>query len=153
MADTESKDDLLQACIQDLHAARRVAAERLPGIAAAAGGELAPVLRTIRDDFAAEAEQLEATDHDLDGPENLWMAGIMDDAERDTRSIEAGVLLDIAIVGAVRKAIAADAVSLETALALANSLAKPEIAERVQAMRERRRAADEVLREALEALA
>ena len=70
-----------------------------------------------------------------------------------SRSIEAGVLLDIAIVGAVRKAIAADAVSLETALALANSLAKPEIAERVQAMRERRRAADEVLREALEALA
>ena len=137
MADTESKDDLLQACIQDLHAARRVAAERLPGIAAAAGGELAPVLRTIRDDFAAEAEQLEATDHDLDGPENLWMAGIIDDAERDTRSIVRGPLLDTALIGAIRKGLAADVVSLETGVAVAQSLGKDGDSELLQEMHER----------------
>jgi len=149
MTTTKTKDQLLRACIQDLHAARRVAVERLPGIAAAAGAELAPVLRTIRDDFAAEAKRFEATDHDLDGPENLWMAGVMDDAERDTRSIVRGPLLDTALIGAIRKGLAADVVSLETGIAVAGALGKDGDGELLAQMRVRSGQNDGRLRELL----
>jgi hypothetical protein len=82
---------------------------------------------------------------DLAGDPNLWMAGIIDDAERDTRSIEPGALLDTALIGAVRKAVAADAVSLETALALANAQAMRTVAEQLEAMRDRAGATDRAL--------
>lgn len=153
MASTESKDDLLQACIQDLHAARGVAAARLPRVAAAVGPELAPILRTLERDFAAEAEQLEATGHDLDGPENLWMAGVMDDAERDTRTIASGPLLDTALIGAIRKGLAADEVSLETGVAVARSLGKERDGELLEQMRERSAQSDGRLRQLLHQIA
>lgn len=153
MSKTASKEELLEVCIQDLHAGRADAVDRLECIAREAGAKVAPAVAELARAFAAEAGRFEKLGIDLDGPSNLWMAGIMDDAERDTRSIEAGVLLDIAIVGAVRKAIAADAASLETALALAVALSKPDVAETVQAMLDRRREADDALRAALEALA
>ena len=44
------------------------------------------------------------------------MAGIADDARRDTKSVEKGPLLDAAIVGAIRKAKAAQIVSYDTAI-------------------------------------
>ena len=153
MAITASKDDLLKACIQDLHAARDVAAARLPHVAAAAGPELAPILRIIQRDFAAEAEQLEATGHNLDGPENLWMAGVMDDAERDTRTIASGPLPDTALIGAIRKGLAADEVSLETGVAVARSLGKERDSELLEEMRERSAQSDGRLRQLLNEIA
>lgn len=146
MASTESKAGLLQACIQDLHAARRVAAERLPRIAEHAGQGLAPILHELARDLAAEARALEATGHDLDGPENLWMVGIMDDGERDTRSIVRGPLLDTALIGAVRKGVAADGVSLETAVAVSRSLGEDELAGSLEDMRARSGQYDDRLR-------
>jgi len=153
MATTASKEDLLQACIQDLHAARRVAAGRLPAVAAAAGPELAPILRSVQQDFAAQAERLEATGHDLDGPENLWMAGIMDDAERDTKTVARGPLLDTALIGAVRKGLAADGVSLETGVAVARSLGKDREGELLEEMRELSGQSDGRLRQLLQQIA
>ncbi len=70
----------------------------------------------------AQADTLRGTGEDLDGPPNLWMAGILDDAERDTRSIAAGPFPDVALIGAIRKAKAAEIVSYETAVATAETL-------------------------------
>lgn len=149
MARTASRDDLLQVCIQDLYAARVLGAQRLGAVSAAAGPVLARLVARLQRELAGEAEQLERSGTDLAGPENLWMAGIMDDAERDTRSIAPGALLDTAIVGAVRKAIAADAVSLETAVVLARALARHDLGDLLDAMRRRRRSDEEALRRQL----
>ncbi|WP_305097615.1 DUF892 family protein [Croceibacterium aestuarii] len=142
MSRTASQDELLRVCVQDLHAARRTAADRLPGVTRHAGTELAEKLGRLGADFADEAERFEASGLSLDGPDNIWMAGVMDDAERDTRSIEPGPLLDIALIGALRKGIMADAVSLETALELAQVLGQQELAASLQEMRERAGSSD-----------
>lgn len=153
MAETASKQDLLETCFQDLSAARRLAAARLPLVIAAAGGELAPLLKSLRQDYADEAERFEKTGYDLDGPENLWMAGIMDDAERDTKTIAPGPLLDTALIGAARKAVAADEVSLETAVAVARSIGEDEAGELVEEMRGRARQNDARLQRLLHRIA
>ena len=146
MSKTGSREELLEVCIRDLHAGRRLAAERLPCVAEQAGPALTPVVEGLVRALRAEAGEFETLGIDLDGPPNLWMAGIMDDSERDTRSTVQGRLLDIAIIGAVRKAVAADAVSLETALALAEWLARRSLAEMLAAMRQRCRDTDGALR-------
>ena len=137
MSQTATREDLLQACVQDLHAARQVAVERLPGIIGHAGPPLAKRLQDLLETYGNETGEFEETDVSLDGPENIWMAGVMDDAERDTRSIVRGALLDTALIGAVRKGVAADSVSLQTAIAVANSLGRADIAALTQRMRER----------------
>jgi len=137
MSQTATKEDLLQACVQDLHAARQVAVERLPGIIGHSGPELARLLEDLVETYADQARQFEETDVSLEGPENIWMAGVMDDGERDTRSIAPGALLDTALIGAVRKGVAADSVSLETLVAVAQALRRDEIAALAQRMRER----------------
>jgi hypothetical protein len=153
MSDTATKAALLQACIQDLYAARQVAVGRLPCVTAKAGSELAALLGELTGAYAQEAEQFESTDLSLEGPENLWMAGVMDDAERDTRSVIRGVLLDTALIGAVRKGVAADTVSLETAIAVARSLGREDISALVEAMRERSGRHDDSLRAMLDKIA
>jgi hypothetical protein len=153
MSDTATKVALLQACIQDLYAARQVAVERLPCVTGKAGPELAALLDELTGTYAEEKERFESTDLSLEGPENLWMAGVIDDAERDTRSVIRGVLLDTALIGAVRKGVAADAVSLETAIAVARSLGREDIAARVEAMRERSGRHDGSLRAMLDKIA
>jgi ferritin-like metal-binding protein YciE len=137
MSQTATREDLLQACVQDLHAARQVAVERLPGIIGHAGPPLAKRLQDLLERYGNETGELEETDVSLDGPENIWMAGVMDDGERDTRSIVSGPLLDTALIGAVRKGVAADSVSLETTVAVANSAGRDDIAALAQRMRER----------------
>ena len=137
MSETKTQSELLQACIQDLYAARQVAVERIPCIIGEAGADLAKLLSDLVETYRDEARQFEGTEISLDGPENIWMAGVMDDGERDTRSIVRGALLDTALIGAVRKGVAADSVSLETAIAVANALGRHDIAALTQRMRER----------------
>jgi ferritin-like metal-binding protein YciE len=120
---TESPSQLLQVCVQDLHAGCRAVQARLPGIAShAEDAQLRATLGELSETASQRAARLAATGCSIEGPENLWMAGILDDAERDTRSIAPGELLDLALVGAVRKALAAEDVSIETAIALADRL-------------------------------
>ena len=98
-------------------------AGRLPGILYHADdGTLRDILGAQITQSQSQAERLRATGEDVAGPPNLWMAGILDDAERDTQSIVAGPLLDVALIGAIRKAKAAEIVSYETAVATAESL-------------------------------
>ena len=152
MSRTADLAGLLQACIQDLHAARLVASERLPSVASHAGAELAVLLGELADGYCEEARELAHTGISLDGPANLWMAGIMDDAERDTRSIVPGLLLDIALVGAVRKGVMADYVSLETAIAVARETGRKDAAHLAAQLRDRAAAFDARLRALLEKL-
>jgi hypothetical protein len=50
------------------------------------------------------------------------MHAVIDDAERDSRTVEKGTLLDIALVGAIRKGAQAARVSYATGVALAELL-------------------------------
>ena len=152
-AKTKTQEELLQACIQDLYAARQVAVERIPCIIGEAGADLAKLLSDLVETYRDEAGQFEGTDIALEGPENIWMAGVMDDAERDTRSIVRGALLDTALIGAVRKGVAADSVSLETAVAVARSLEREDIAQLAERMREHSGDHDARLRALLQEIA
>ncbi|HEY0621470.1 DUF892 family protein [Sphingomonas sp.] len=133
MADTETAQNLLTTCIQDLLAGEQDLAARLPAVAAQAKDE---ALRTTLGEIAAQAQahaqSLEDSGRAKGGPDNLWMRGILDDAERDTRTIAAGPLLDTAMIGAVRKALAAKRASYETAIAMAEALAERELATTVR---------------------
>lgn len=121
MSKTESPDALLTVCVQDLHAGEAMLAAKLPRVAKHARD---PGLQARLADVIVAAERrterLRSSGRDVDGPRNIWMRGILKDARRDTKSIAAGPLLDIAMVGAVRKAMAAALVSYETAIALAD---------------------------------
>jgi len=87
----------------------------------ACDAELRAKLTRIAADAGERALALGQTGRHAGGPPNLWMAGILDDSERDVRSTAAGPLLDTAMIGAVRKAVSADRVSYETAVALAEN--------------------------------
>ena len=153
MSKTASTEELLQACVQDLHAARQVAFERLPCIAREAGPELSKLIERLAESYAEQTRQFEEAGISLEGPENIWMAGVMDDADRDTRSIVRGAPLDTALIGAVRKGVAADSVSLETAVAVARALEREDFAQLVERMREHSGDHDARLRALLQEIA
>jgi hypothetical protein len=139
MGSPTSRAELFELCVQDHCAAARLAAKHLPTVAAAAGEDLVPLVTRVAEEFGARPDAFARMVGSLDGPENLWMAGVTDDALRDTRTIDKGPLLDIAIVGAVRKELGADEVSLETAIGLARALDRAEDEASLTAMRERDR--------------
>lgn len=123
---------LLRAAVQDLHAGYTDAASRLPVIAVrTTDGALRAILAGAGTRAAEQATRLVAAGLVPVGPRNLWMEGILDDAERDGRSTEPGRLLDIALVGAIRKAMAASIVSNETAIALARETEDAALADAV----------------------
>ncbi|HEU0043631.1 DUF892 family protein [Sphingomonas sp.] len=153
MTQIGSAASLLHAAAQDLHDGKRQAAERLPGIAALASDMgLRAILLAEAERATEQAARLEATGLDTGGPENLWMSGILDDADRDGRSTQPGRLLDIALIGAVRKAKAAEIVSSETAVVLAAELADEPLSAAVQANYAQEIAADRALKARLTAL-
>jgi ferritin-like metal-binding protein YciE len=145
MTQTASAASLLHAACQDLHAGKRLQVERLPKIADAAGEALAQLIRDETARAEAQARRIEAAGVDTAGPRNLWMAGVLDDAERDSRSHQAGRLRDIALVGALRKGKAAEIVSGDTALALAAETGDAGLAEVVAANRAEEIATDRAL--------
>ncbi|WP_419826333.1 DUF892 family protein [Sphingomonas sp.] len=120
---TASAPALLHVALQDIHAGKIDAAERLLVLAAACDDPaLAEIVRAEALRAAGQARRIRDAGVDVSGPANLWMAGILEDAERDTRQTQPGRLLDVALVGAIRKAKAAEIVSSETAIALAREV-------------------------------
>lgn len=154
MTTTDSAAALLRVAIQDLHAGKRAFASRMPALcermtdAALVEGMRREVERAL-----GQAARLEATGVDVAGPKNLWMSGILDDAERDARTTQPGMLLDIALIGAIRKGKAAEIVSSETAIALARRVEQPALAEALGGNRREEIETDALLRERLEAIA
>lgn len=157
MAEVETAEDLLIDALQDLHDAERAMAERLPGIADETSDA---ALRSLLDDDAVQsAEQqrriatlLERREAEVEGAPNIWLRAILDDAERDTETVARGPLLDIALVGAIRKGKQAERVSYETAIALARTLGGDD-APTLEAIRDEEAATDARLAELLDQLA
>jgi ferritin-like metal-binding protein YciE len=146
MSKTDSYDALLTVCIEDLYAAEVMLADTLPDVARHANDpELAGLLERVQHEANVAGAALAETGRHKGGAENLWMKGICKDAVRDTGSIVLGPLLDAAIVGAIRKAKAAQIVSYDTAIAVAAVLGKKDIQANLQDIRGRAVAADERL--------
>ena len=144
---------LLHVAVQDLYAGKLLLHDHLPALArAASDAELVRLIEAEAARAGAQAERLATAAGDMTGPKNLWVAGILDDADRDARSHQRGAVLDIALVGAVRKAKAAEIVSSETAIALARHVDQADIIDAVLANRDEEIAADRVLCDRLEAL-
>lgn len=124
MSLTASRAALLHVALQDLRVGKALLIQRLPALADAAHDErLREVIERDRSNARHQAARMDEL-ADLSGaPANLWMSGILDDADRDSKSHQPGVILDTALIGALRKAKAAEIVSTETALALAGSQA------------------------------
>lgn len=121
---TETHDELLIVALQDLREGRCGLRDRLPDVASAVTDR---ATRSAFDDLVwranREEEALAAMLADPAGEPNLWAGGILDDACRDKASTAPGPVLDVALIGAVRKLIAADIVSLDTAIELARHCA------------------------------
>lgn len=122
MSLTASRAALLHVALQDLRAGKQLLIERLSPLAdAAADPGLRDVIERDRSNAHRHAARLDEI-ADLGGaPANLWMSGILDDADRDAGSHQPGAILDTALIGALRKAKTAEIVSIETAMALAGS--------------------------------
>lgn len=149
-----SAASLLHAAVQDLHAGHADAAGRLPDIATlATDAALGAIFRDEGPRAAEQAERLVVAGLAPAGPPNLWMAGILDDAERDGRSTQSGRLLDIALIGAIRKGMAAMIVAAETALALAGEVQDTRFAVAVTRNMEEAVVTDRALKARLAALA
>ncbi|SEJ00350.1 Ferritin-like metal-binding protein YciE [Sphingomonas sp. OV641] len=122
MSLTASRAALLHVALQDLRAGKQLLIDRLLPLAeTASDAGLQEVIERDRANARRHAARLDGI-ADLNGaPANLWMSGILDDADRDARSHQRGAILDTALIGALRKAKAAEIVSIETAMALAGS--------------------------------
>ncbi|MCL6250467.1 ferritin-like domain-containing protein [Altererythrobacter sp. KTW20L] len=132
--EVKSRDDLLALCIEDLAEGARLVTGRLPQIAEKAGDDLRDLLHRIAEGHGREVDIFTHAGMRTSGPANIWMRGILDDAQRDSETLPEGPLRDIALVGAVRKLMAADLASLETALALARQLGLRDQTETLTAM-------------------
>lgn len=153
MSKTPSTAALLHVALQDLHAGKLLLRDRLPALAQAVTDvELVRLIEADVSRAGDQAERLGAVAADLAGPKNIWMGGILDDAERDARSHQPGPVLDIALIGAIRKAKAAEIVSNDTAIALARNGGQEAILGAVNANREEEIAVDRALRDRLDAL-
>ena len=121
---TSTARDLLIVAIQDLYAAEQLLAGRMAEpLGAARDAGIVQVFEDYRSASVARVEALASIAGDLDEPAqgapNIWMTGVLDDAARDARTTKPGPLLDIALVGALRKGAHAARVSYETAIELA----------------------------------
>ena len=67
---------------------------------------------------------IEGLGADRQGPRNIWLRAVLEDAERDVATTAAGRWRDVALVGAFRKGKQAERVSYETAIALAGHLGR-----------------------------
>jgi ferritin-like metal-binding protein YciE len=120
-------EQLMVTCLQDLRKGEGLTLDRFPAIADAVTDTVTGgVLRQRLNDARLRANGLDALGKRLGvkpcGDENLLMMGMLDDAEGDMKTEEAGPLLDLALIGAVRKMVNASLVSYETAVAVAARL-------------------------------
>jgi ferritin-like metal-binding protein YciE len=151
-----SHHGLLVIALRDLHAGEQLWLERLPGLREAAGPALRHFIEGECERAVVQARELEemATELDTDvaGSPNLWMSGILDDAKRDSETIGAGKLRDVALIGAFRKGKQAERVSYETAMGLSEYLFLTDILEVLTTIRSAEIAADADLKAQLSQL-
>ncbi len=154
MSLTKTPTELLVVALQDLHDAELAWTDRGAAFVGKAGAEFA---RFLEADLARSAEQSEgltallgSMDAPVAGDPNIWLRAILDDAERDSRSITPGPLLDTALIGAFRKGKQAERVSYETAAMLAARLDLREIEDKLARFIDHEATADRELRALLQ---
>jgi ferritin-like metal-binding protein YciE len=148
---------LLIAAIQDLFDGELAWADALSRLADdARDRELTAFVQAEAgraEDQGARLRQIaQALDTPPRGAPNIWLRAIAEDASRDTQMIARGAMLDIAMVGALRKGVQAQRVSYETAIALAAALGMNETADRLNATRTEEAGSDAALAEILNSL-
>ena len=158
MRNVVSLRGLMIDCVQDLREGEAITLKRLPSVVDGLVDGCASDILTRRLTCARRREaDLEATAAELAvsscGPQNIWMSGMLDDAQRDIETVEPGPLLDIALVGAVRKMVTASLVSYETAAAVADRLGLAAAGRRAVRARDEEAEADAGLQAALRRLA
>ena len=151
MARTKTLESLFETCLRDLHRGEILTVERSPAIGEHADdARLGALFARNEAASAAQAKRIKQAASeaglDTDGPENIWMTGILDDAERDCETIAPGPPLDIALIGALRKAKQAEVVSYETAIVVAKALGRDDAAAALEMTRAEECAIDEELR-------
>ena len=156
MSQTSTAADLFVVAIQDLLDAKQGWIERSGALSERAGRGI----KTFLADEHARAqthaqrliELLRERGAALNGPPNIWLRAILDDATRDAATIRAGGLRDIALCGAFRKGKQSERVSYETAIHLAERLGDAQARATLNACREEEVEADARLEQLLVAL-
>lgn len=157
MAEVQTPEALLVMALQDLLDGEAALVGRLPDVE---GSARDPAFKALIAEDRRRSEGQRDTLRTLlrqfgegegDSP-NIWLRAILDDAGNDARTIVAGPLRDIALVGALRKGKQSERVSYETALALAEQLGMSDAAEALRGIRDAEQAADDGLAEALHRL-
>lgn len=147
MPDTETPEALLLVAVQDLYDAETAWTERLDGFAAKTG--ITGFIAGHRERSSTQRDRLDEVARTLggdpEGPENIWLRAILDDADRDCATIVGGPLRDIAVVGAFRKGVQSERVSYETAIGLAGKLGYAKIADALTQSRDEEAATDDEL--------
>ncbi|MDM7955147.1 hypothetical protein [Blastomonas sp.] len=116
---TQSRGELLVVALQDLWQARSVIRDQMKAVEdATVDTQTRAVLGEIRTAAADDQPILSALVSNPGDTPNLWAKGIFEDASRDVATTAQGAVRDIALIGAIRKLLAADIVSLETAIRL-----------------------------------
>lgn len=155
MSKTQTPKELLVVALQDLHDAEFAWNERGAALSDAAGTQLSAFLKTDLTRSVAQRMGLETLlgplKAEVEGDPNIWLRAILDDAERDSRSIIAGPLRDTALIGAFRKGKQAERVSYETAVLLAGRLGMKDVEVRLTAFRGQEEQADRELESLLQA--
>jgi len=150
MTEVTNTKALLLDAVQDLLDAERAIVERLPKVRGHAhDNELRLLLEGDATHSAAQVKALREIADSLgakgSGAANVWARAILDDAERDTRTVAPGPLLDVALIGAIRKLKQAERVSYETAIALARAQGDDALAATLTEYRDSEETVDDTL--------
>ena len=148
---TTTAPDLLDSALQDIRAGADLLIAHLPAIRDAVSDQrLRDAFERLIADVAERRGRLEDTGRAGGGPPNLWMQGVVDDAERDSDTVAPGPLLDTALIGAIRKGLVADVAAYDTAIALAEATDEAALAVSLSRLRDGASANDATLLALLE---
>lgn len=154
MAQVTSLHALLITCLQDLRKGEDETLSRFPAVVGAITDPTTRLVVQQRLSHARERANLlddlgRTLDVDPMGDENIWMSGMLTDAEGDMETEELGPLLDLALIGAVRKMVNASLVSYETAVAVEDRLQIVDAASTFRTAQKHEHDAEQALRAAL----
>jgi ferritin-like metal-binding protein YciE len=157
MPHVEDAAALLIMAVRDLYDGESALAGRLASVRSNVNDEtLAAIVAADTERSLRQQEVLasvaRALGQEPGGQSNIWLRAILDDADNDAATIEAGPLLDIALTGALRKAKQSERVSYETAIGLAQAIQHEDAAAALRAIRDEEQNTDEALAAVLEEL-